>query len=128
MTQMMEDRRAKIADGLAAADRGKHDLERAEQRAAEYLRDAKQDSAELIAAANKRASEIIEEAKDQARVEGKRQLEVALAEIEQEINRAREDLRKHVVNLALNTAEKILEREIDPTIHEEFLGKMMKKL
>jgi F-type H+-transporting ATPase subunit b len=128
MTKMMEDRRAKIADGLAAADRGKHDLELAEHRAAQIIRDAKQDATDFIAAGNKRATEIIEEAKGQARVEGKRQLDVALAEIEQEINRAREDLRKQVVNLALKTAEKILEREVDVKNHDVFLNDMMKKI
>lgn len=128
MTQMMEDRRKRIADGLAASERGKHDLELAEHRAAERLRDAKQDVADLLAAANKRANEIIEESKQQARVEGQRQLDVALAEIEQEINRAREDLRKQVANLAIASAEKILEREIDAAKHSEFLDLMMKKL
>jgi F-type H+-transporting ATPase subunit b len=128
MTQMMEDRRKRIAEGLAASERGKHDLELAEYRAAERLREAKQDAADLMAAANKRANEIIEEAKQQARVEGQRQLDTALAEIQQEINRAKEDLRKQVVNLAIESAEKILEREIDATKHREFLDQMMEKL
>ncbi|EDN70920.1 ATP synthase F0, subunit B [Beggiatoa sp. PS] len=128
MTKMMEERRAKIADGLAAADRGKHDLELAEHRAAQIIRDAKQDATDFIASGNKRATEIIEEAKQQARVEGKRQLDVALSEIEQEINRAREDLRKQVVNLALKTAEKILEREVDVKTHDVFIDDMMKKI
>ncbi|NJO17771.1 MAG: F0F1 ATP synthase subunit B [Thioploca sp.] len=128
VTQMMAARSTRIAQGLAAAERGKHELELSEQRAAERLRDAKQDAAEIITAANKRAHEIIEEAKEQARLEGQRQLELAQAEIEQEANRAKENLREHVVNLSLLMSEKILGREIDASAHHNFLDNMIKEL
>lgn len=128
MTQMMEARKARIAEGLSAAERGKHELELSEQRAAERLRSAKQDAADIIAAANKRADAIVEEAKGQARVEGQRQLEVAKAEIEREANRAREHLREQVVTLSVMMAEKILAREVDATNHNAFVEKMIKDL
>ncbi len=128
ITDMMEARSKRIADGLAASERGKHELELAEQRSAERLREAKQDASDIIVAANKRSHEIIEDAKEQGRVEGQRQIEVAVAEIEQEVNRIKEDLRRQFVNLTLATAEKILEREVDATAHDEFLNKMLKKL
>jgi len=128
ITEMMEARSKRIADGLAASERGKHELELAEQRSAERLREAKQDASDIIVAANKRSNEIIEDAKEQGRVEGQRQIEVAVAEIEQEVNRIKEDLRRQFVNLTLATAEKILEREVDATAHDEFLNKMLKKL
>jgi len=128
ITQMMEARSKRIADGLAASERGKHELELAEQRSGERLREAKQDASDIIVAANKRSNEIIEEAKEQGRVEGQRQIEVAVAEIEQEVNRIKEDLRRQFVNLTLATAEKILEREVDAAAHDEFLNKMLKKL
>jgi F-type H+-transporting ATPase subunit b len=128
ITQMMEARRTKIAEGLAAGERGKHELELAEQRAAERLREAKQDAADIILGANKRANEIIEEAKEQARKEGQRQIDAAKAEIEQETNRAKEHLRAQVVNLAVVMAEKILGREVNATSHGEFLNQMLNEL
>lgn len=128
VTQMMAARSTRIAQGLAAAERGKHELELSEQRAAERLREAKQDAAEIITAANKRANEIIEESKEQARLEGQRQLELAQAEIEQETNRAKEHLREQVVSLALLMSEKILGREIDASAHHNFLDQMIKEL
>ncbi len=128
MTEMMEGRRIKISEGLAASERGQHELELAKQAAALHLREAKQHASDIIASANKRGNSIIEEAKDQAIVEGKRKLDAALTEIELEFNRAREDLRKQVSNVALATAEKILEREIDPKAHSELLDKMIQKL
>jgi len=128
MTKMLQARTARIADGLAAAERGKHELELAENRATERLRNAKQESADIIIAANKRATEIVEEAKEKARTEGQRQLDTAKAEIDLELNRAKEHLREHTVTLALNMAEKILAREISPATHGEFIAKMMKQL
>jgi len=125
---MMEERSNRIADGLAAAERGQHDLELAAKGAAGHLREAKQDAMEILANAHKQASQIIEDSKQKARLEGEHQLEIARTEIEQESNRAKENLRTQVVNLALAGAEKILEREIDSAAHDEFLNKMVKAL
>lgn len=128
MTKMLESRSKRIADGLAAAERGRHELGLAEQRSAEHLRTAKQQAAEIVVQANKRANEIIEEAKELARAEGQRQLEAAKAEIEQEINRAKEHLREQFVGLVMNTAEKVLEKEINAQLHGEFVAKLAEKL
>lgn len=121
LTQMMQDRQARIADGLAAAERGQHEQELAEKRAKELLHQAKDQAAEIIAQGQKRSNEIIDEAKDQARQEGDRLLAAAQAEIEQETNRAREQLRAQVIALALAGAEKILTREIDQEAHKGIL-------
>ena len=100
LTNMMDERAKRIADGLAAADRGKQDLELAEKRAADKLREAKQQVADIIAQAEKRAAQIVDEAKDVARVEGERLIAGAKAEIDQEVYRAKESLRAQVADLA----------------------------
>lgn len=119
--QAMTERRKLIADGLAAGERGKHELELASRRATESLHDAKQKAAEVIAQAEKRASQIVEDAKNTAREEGDRLVAGAKAEIEQEVNRARETLRQQVADLAVAGAEKILRREVDAAAHAELL-------
>jgi F-type H+-transporting ATPase subunit b len=83
----LETRKKQIADGLAAADRGKHELELAAKKAGDNMRDAKAQAAEVIAQAEKRAAQIVEEAKTAAKEEGDRQLAAAQANIEQEANR-----------------------------------------
>jgi len=89
----MAEREQKIADGLAAADRASHDLELAQQKAVERLKEAKEEASSIIDAANKRAgNQLVEEAKDAAVVEADRVKASAQAEIEQESNRAREQL------------------------------------
>ena len=120
----LEERKQKIADGLAAAEHGKHSQLLAEDRAKELLREAKDQAGEIITRADKRATEIVEEAKDDARTEGGRLLTAARAEIDQEVNRVKEDLRGQVVSIALAAASKVLEREVDATVHAELLNKM----
>jgi F-type H+-transporting ATPase subunit b len=120
----LDERRKKIADGLAAAERGKHEKELAEERAHEILHEAKAQAGEIIGRADKRAAEIVDEAKDDARVEGGRLKSAAQSEIDQEVNRVKEALREQVVAIALAGAGKVLEREIDATTHAELLNRL----
>jgi F-type H+-transporting ATPase subunit b len=124
----LETRKKQIADGLAAADRGKHELELAAKKAGDNMRDAKAQAAEVIAQAEKRAAQIIEEAKTAAKEEGDRQLAAAQANIAQETNRARESLREQVAALAVAGAEKILRREVNAQTHADLLGQLKAEL
>jgi len=124
----LEERKAKIADGLAAAEKGKHDGELAKQRVLDTLKDAKAQAQDIINLAEKRASEIVEESKDTARVEGERIIAAANAELEQEVNRAREQLRGQVVSLAVSGASKVLKREIDEKANEDLLKDLVTQL
>lgn len=124
----LSERQKKIADGLQAAERAGHDLELAQQRAAELLKEAKTSSSGILDQANKRASQIVEEAKDQAREEGQRMIAGAKAEIAQEVNRAREQLRAQVAAIAIAGAEKILEASIDESKHTELAEKLAASL
>lgn len=122
LTNMMDERAKRIADGLAAAERGKQDLEAAEKRVADELHKAKQQATEIVLAAEKRANQIVEEAKDTARTEGARILGDAKSEIDQEVLRAKEVLRGQVADLAVAGAEKILRKEIDSAKHADLLA------
>lgn len=128
LTNLMEQRKQKIAEGLSAAERGKADQERAKQRAAELLVDAKAKSAEIINQAQKRAAEIVDEAKEEARAEGERILTAAQADIELEVARAREQLRTQVTLLVVAGAEKILRREVDAEAHTDILNAIATEL
>jgi F-type H+-transporting ATPase subunit b len=128
ITSMMDARSKRIADGLAAGERGKHELELASKRGAEVLHEAKQKASEIIAQAEKRASEIVEAGKADAKTEGDRLLAGAKAEIEQEVHRAKEGLRQQVADLAVAGAEKILRREVDAKAHAELLTSIKNEL
>ena len=124
----LEERKKTIADGLAAAEKGKHDGELAKQKVLDTLKDAKAQAQDIINLAEKRASEIVEESKDTARVEGERIIAAANAELEQEVNRAREQLRGQVVSLAVSGASKVLKREIDEKANEDLLKDLVAQL
>jgi F-type H+-transporting ATPase subunit b len=124
----MQERQKKIADGLAAAERGKHEQQLAEDRAKQVLTEAKQQAGDIISLAQKRANEIVESAKDTARDEGERLKVAAQAEIEQEVNRAREQLRKQVAVIAVAGAEKILKKEIDAKVHAQVVDDLVAQI
>jgi F-type H+-transporting ATPase subunit b len=124
----LDERRKQIADGLAAAERGRHEKELAEERAREILRDAKAQAGEIINRADRRAAEIVDEAKVDARAEGDRIKSAAQAEIEQEVNRVKENLRGQVVSIALAGAGKVLEREVSADTHAELLNRLAAEL
>lgn len=128
LSGIMEARQKRIADGLAAAEKGKHEQELAEKRATELLREAKAQAQEIVAQGQKRASEIVEEAKDAARAEGERIIAAANAELEREVNQAKEALRAQVAAVAVAGAEKILKREIDAKAHEDLLNDLAARI
>lgn len=128
LTSAMQEREKKIADGLDAANRAARDLEVAQEKAAEELRESKEKAAEIIEQANKRANQIVDEAKEDAREAGERMLAAAQAEVEQEANRAKEELRKQVSVLAIAGAGKILGKSVDAAAHDELLTQLTDEL
>jgi F-type H+-transporting ATPase subunit b len=128
LSRAIEARQKHIAEGLAAAERGKQDLEQAAVRTADMLRQARQQAQEVLAQAEKRASQIIDEAKTAAAGEGARLVAGAKAEIEQEVSRAREMLRTQVAALAVAGAEQILRREVDAKVHADLLASVQNQL
>jgi F-type H+-transporting ATPase subunit b len=121
-------REAKIADGLAAAEKAQRDLEQAESRSAEMLQEGREKAQEFVTQAQKRGDDIVEQAKVQAREEAERIVNAARAQVEQERNQAREDLRHEVAMLAVRGAEQVLRREVDAKAHSETLEKLSAEL
>lgn len=124
----LEERSKKIADGLDAANRASRDLELAQEKATQTLRESKEQAAEIIEQANKRANQIIDEAKEQALADGQRLRDAANSEIEQDVVRAKEALRAQVSQLALIGAEKILGASVDEKAHSELVAKLAQEL
>ena len=128
LTRAIEQRQKTIADGLAAGERGRQELEEAGKRASEELNKARGRVGEIISSAEKRDSQMLDEAKAQARAEADRIVAAAKADIDQEVVRAKEALREQVAALAVSGAEKILRREIDAKGHAEMLAQLKKEI
>ncbi len=126
--EAIEDRQKQIEDGLAAADRGQEKLVQSRAEADEIVEEARRQATTILDQANSRANDIVADGKADGVKERERQLAAATAEIEQESNRAREELRGQVSAVALAGAEKILNREIDAKTHEDILSKLAQEL
>lgn len=128
LAKAMEERQNKIADGLAAAERGRKELELAQHRVKDDLKQAKAQASDIMEKANRRAAQLIEEAKEEAKLEAQRQAKIAHEQLQQEINRAKDDLRKQVASLALAGAEKILDREVDAKANSALLDNLIEEI
>jgi len=124
----LEERKKKISEGLAAADKSQEDLKLAEKKAKNIIKEAKDQSSEIVSLAQKRANEIVEESKDNANKEADRRIQAAKAQIDQEIEQTKEALRKEVAALAVSAAEQILGAEIDQNKHQDIISKVSNKL
>jgi F-type H+-transporting ATPase subunit b len=124
----LDERNARISEGLAAATRGQKELEDAQAKVGESLGDAKQQAQEIINQAQKRANEIVDEAKDAARDEADKIKVAATADIDQQVNSAREHLRREVSVIELAGAEQILKREVDAKVHAAVLDELVAQI
>ncbi|MHC8441886.1 MAG: F0F1 ATP synthase subunit B [Candidatus Eutrophobiaceae bacterium] len=128
LLRMIEMREQRIADGLAAGEEGQLKLKQADERLRESIEEGKQRAAGIISQAQRRSDEIVEEAKQAALVEGGRQMELAHAEIERERERARQELREKLADLAVAGARQILRREIRIEDHSKILSELGERL
>ncbi|CBW73669.1 F0F1 ATP synthase subunit B [Mycetohabitans rhizoxinica] len=124
----LDERAKKIADGLAAADKGKTELEAAHKRIDQELANARNEGQQRVAEAEKRAQLMADEIKRNAQAEAARIIAQAKAEAEQQVVKVRDALRGDVAALAVKGAEQILKREIDQNAHVELLNQLKAEL
>ncbi|CAA2108738.1 F0F1 ATP synthase subunit B [Variovorax paradoxus] len=128
IAKALDDRAAKIAEGLAAADKAKSELTAANKRVEAELGQARNESAQRLADAERRAQAIVEEAKARATEEGNKIVAAARAEAEQQALKAREALREQVAALAVKGAEQILRKEVNAGVHADLLARLQTEL
>lgn len=125
--EVLEKRRKEIADGLAAGEQGRKDLELAQHKSKALLTEAKAEASRLIEQANSRANHIIEESKQQAREEGERLIEMAHGQIQQNYHAAKSTLMKEVAQVVIAGAEKILCREVDRASNDRLIKELVQE-
>ena len=128
LMRVVEERQQRIADGLAAAERGKQELELAQKKAVDEMRQARESNAELRTAAEKQAAQIVDDARQESARLIAQARQAAEAEAAVAAQRAKEALRERVAELAVAGAERILRREIDAKVHAELLSNLKQEL
>jgi F-type H+-transporting ATPase subunit b len=124
----IEERQAKIAEGLAAADRARQELADADARVADEIRKARVEAAAIVDKAQQQAHQIVDKARNDAIVEATKQKAIAAADIEAQAHKAREELRGQVASLAVAGAQKILRREIDANAHKALIDQLVSEI
>lgn len=122
IVKAMNEREKKIAAGLESAERGKRELEMAERKALNIIREAKEEASRIIEQSHKRADGLVEEAKEKSRQEAERIIERAREEIAREVIQAKEELRKQLATLAIAGAEKVIQQQLDAKSHAALLN------
>ncbi|GBE10251.1 ATP synthase subunit b [bacterium BMS3Bbin12] len=128
LIDMMDDRKKHIADGIAAAEQGRKELERAETRVEQAIEEARQRANEIVDNSNRRAREIVAVARNEAETERGRELERAREEIDQMVRQAREALRGDFARISVAAAGRILGRELDPKAHASLVDEFAEEL
>ena len=128
LLKAMDERRARIAEGLAASDKAEKELAKAEAQVEAEIREARDKAGEIVDQANQRHSQILDQAKEDAVSERQRQVSAAESDIAQAANQAREELRASVASLAVLGASRILEKEVDAETHRELLDKLIAEI
>lgn len=128
LLKSMDERREKIAEGLAASDRAEKELEEAKRKADQQIREARDKASGIVEQANQRHGQILEQAKEDAQAEKNRQVSAAQADIAQSANQAREALRAQVAALVVLGASKLLEKEVDENVHRKLLDELIQEI
>jgi F-type H+-transporting ATPase subunit b len=128
ITKALDERAAKIADGLAAADKAKAELSQANQRVEQQLAQSRSETQQRLQDAERRAAAIVEEAKAKANEEAAKIIAQAKTEADQQAIKAREALREQVATLAVKGAEQILRKEVNASVHADLLTRLKAEL
>ena len=128
LMKALDERAQKIADGLAAAERGKQEMQMAERKIDELLAEAKQRAADILSQTEKQSARLLEESRAHAQAEGNRLKAAAQAEIEQSILRAKEELRHQLADLVVVGAERVLRGSIDAKQHADVVHQLRQEL
>ncbi len=126
--QALEERQQSVADGIAASDKAHKDLAAASEKSEAIVEEARARALGIVDQANQRANQVMAEAKSDAVTEGKRLVEAARSEIEQESNKAKDSLRGEIASIAIAGASKLLGREVDEKTHADLLDKLVAEL
>jgi F-type H+-transporting ATPase subunit b len=124
----LNEREKKIAAGLEAAEKSRHELAAAEKKALAIVNEAKKQASDILVQANFHSAQLIEEAKNLAKVEGERLIELAKGEIDTQASKVKEALKSQLASLAILGAEKILQRQLDTSAHHDLLKQVIAEI
>ena len=128
LSKALEDRQTKIAEGLAAAERGQRELELAQHRVKTELKQAKAQAHDIIEKAQVRAGQLMDEAREAAKQEAQKKLKAMQAQLGQEMHQVKNSLKLQLAHLVVAGAEKIIQQEISADKNKKLLDQLIEEM
>ena len=122
---MMDQRSARIREGLEAAEKMREEAARADVTVQKRLEEARQEGQGLISQAQQIANRMQEEARQQAQAEGESLLARARNEIALERDEAIAQIRAEFADLTIAAAEKVIGQSLDKKSHERLIEEVL---
>ena len=118
---MLDQRRARIEEGLNAAQRGQESAAEAEKTAQAELETARREGQNIVQNAQQVAQRLQEEGRAAAAQQTEAMLERARSEIGLERDQAIAELRREFADLTIAAAEKIIGQSLDRNAHQRLI-------
>jgi F-type H+-transporting ATPase subunit b len=125
LTKMLDERRERIRESLAAAEEAKAQVANSERQVQEQVEAARRDAQNLIAQAQEISSRIQADARSQAQADAEALISRARSEIQLERDTAIADLRKEFADVTIAAAEKVVNSSLDRTAHRRLIDEAL---
>ena len=125
---MLDDRQRTIEDSLLSAEKARKELEGINQESESILSKAKTEAQGIVTDAKSAAEKLKQDIVAKAKQEADEQLEKAKNQIGVEKDKALMEIRKEVVDLSINVAEKIIKKNISKDDNATIIDESIKKL
>jgi F-type H+-transporting ATPase subunit b len=127
LLQILDERRARIAQGVEATERAKQELEAAEKERQAKLEEARREAQAMLDRIAKQAEDLRKELEAKAREQAEALIARARAEIQQEREKAVQELRSQVADLAVMAAGRIIGESLDAKKHRELIERTIEE-
>jgi F-type H+-transporting ATPase subunit b len=124
---ILEARRQRIQEGVEATERAKRELEEAERERQAKLDEARREAQAMLDRIAKQAEDLRKELEAKAREQAEGLIAKARAEIQQERQKAVQDLRLQVADLAVLAAGRIIGESLDAKKHRELIERAIEE-
>jgi F-type H+-transporting ATPase subunit b len=125
LTKMLDERRERIRESLAAAEQAKAQVANSERQVQEQVEAGRRDAQNLIAQAQEISTRIQADARAQAQADAEALISRARSEIQLERDTAIADLRKEFADVTIAAAEKVVNSSLDRAAHRRLIDEAL---
>jgi F-type H+-transporting ATPase subunit b len=128
LLRALEARKETIQKSMEAAQQAKQELERLNRESAQILRNAHAEAELIISKSRSEAEKLREELKQKARMDSEAILREAQGRIEMETGRALRQVRSEIVDLSIEIASKLLQRNLSKEDNRELIEETLRQM